>query len=43
VVQYQSADDVQKAIDMGLKDGMAATLARLDELLETMGAVVEPG
>lgn len=42
VVQYQSADDVQKAIDMGLKDGMAATLARLDELLETMGAVVEP-
>ena len=33
VVQYKSAEDVQKAIDMGLKDGMASTLERLDELL----------
>jgi len=32
-VLYTSADDVQKAIDMGLKDGLASTLERLDELL----------
>ena len=32
-VQYRSADDLQKAIDMGLKDGMASTLERLDGLL----------
>lgn len=35
-VQYRSAEDVQKAIDMGLKDGMASTLERLDELLATL-------
>jgi hypothetical protein len=28
---------VQKAIDMGLKDGLTATLERLDELLLTIG------
>jgi uncharacterized protein YndB with AHSA1/START domain len=38
VVLYSSADDVQKAIDMGLKDGLASTLERLDELLDTFGA-----
>lgn len=38
VVKYDSADDVQKVIDMGLKDGMTSTLERLDELLEAMGA-----
>jgi uncharacterized protein YndB with AHSA1/START domain len=35
-VSYKSAADVQKAIDMGLKDGMASTLERLDELLATL-------
>jgi len=32
---------VQKVIDMGLKDGMASTLERLDELLHTMAATQE--
>jgi uncharacterized protein YndB with AHSA1/START domain len=32
-VSYNSPEDVQKVIDMGLKDGMASTLERLDELL----------
>jgi uncharacterized protein YndB with AHSA1/START domain len=40
VVQYKSSEDVQKAIDMGLKEGMASTLERLDELLEAMPAPV---
>ena len=38
VVQYKSAEDVQKSIDMGLKDGMASTLERLDELLLRIAA-----
>ncbi len=33
VVQYSSPEDVQKVIDMGMKDGLASTLERLDELL----------
>ncbi len=33
VVSYNSAEDVQKVIDMGLKAGMTSTLERLDELL----------
>jgi len=41
VVQYNSAEDVQKAIDMGLKDGLASTLERLDELLLTIAAPEE--
>jgi uncharacterized protein YndB with AHSA1/START domain len=32
-VVYASREDLQKAIDMGLKDGMASTMERLDELL----------
>lgn len=32
-VQYNSAEDLQKVIEMGMKDGMASTLDRLDELL----------
>ncbi len=36
VVQYSSANDVQKVIGMGMKDGMTSTLERLDELLESM-------
>jgi uncharacterized protein YndB with AHSA1/START domain len=38
IVQYESAEDVQKVMDMGLKDGLASTLERLDELLLTMHA-----
>jgi uncharacterized protein YndB with AHSA1/START domain len=38
IVLYKSAEDVQKVIDMGLKDGLASTLERLDELLLTMAA-----
>jgi uncharacterized protein YndB with AHSA1/START domain len=36
VVLYNSAEDMQKAIDMGLKDGLASTLERLDELLASL-------
>jgi len=36
VVQYASADDLQKAIDMGLEGGMASTLERLDDLLQIL-------
>ena len=36
----KTTEDVQKAIDMGLKEGMASTLERLDELLEAMPAPV---
>ena len=38
VVQYASADDLQKAINMGLEGGMASTLERLDELLSVLAA-----
>jgi uncharacterized protein YndB with AHSA1/START domain len=41
IVFYNSPEDVQKAIDMGLKDGLASTLERLDELLNVIGAPVE--
>jgi uncharacterized protein YndB with AHSA1/START domain len=36
VVLYGSSDDLQKAIDMGMKDGIASTLERLDELLPVL-------
>lgn len=36
IVLYNSAEDVQKAIGMGLKDGLASTLERLDELLKAI-------
>lgn len=36
VALYSSPNDVQRAIDMGLKDGLASTLERLDELLRAM-------
>jgi len=36
VVLYNSPEDVQKVIDMGLKDGMTSTMERLDELLLTL-------
>lgn len=38
IILYASSDDVQKAIDMGLKDGLASTLERLDQLLPALGA-----
>lgn len=37
VVQYASADDLQKVIDMGMKDGIQSTMDRLDELLAELG------
>jgi uncharacterized protein YndB with AHSA1/START domain len=43
VVVYNSAEDVQKVIDMGLKEGMTSTLERLDELLLTIGATAAQG
>ena len=43
VVLYSSPNDVQKAIDMGLKDGLASTLERLDELLLAICAPAERG
>lgn len=36
IVLYASADDLQKAIDMGMKDGLASTMERLDELLPAL-------
>jgi uncharacterized protein YndB with AHSA1/START domain len=38
VVQYGSAESLQAVIDMGMKDGMASTLERLDELLPLLQA-----
>lgn len=38
LVQYASADDLQKAISMGLEDGMTSTLERLDELLPALAS-----
>lgn len=38
IVQYASAESLQAAVDMGLKDGMASTLERLDELLPQLQA-----
>lgn len=42
VVQYNSPDDVQKVIDMGMEQGMASTLERLDELLLEIGTEKAP-
>lgn len=36
VVSYSSAEALQQVIDMGLKEGLASTLERLDELLLTL-------
>lgn len=38
VVFYNSPEDVQKVIDMGMKEGLSSTLERLDELLLTLNA-----
>jgi uncharacterized protein YndB with AHSA1/START domain len=37
VVSYASAEALQQVIQMGLKEGLASTLERLDELLATLG------
>jgi len=34
VVTYASSEDLQKVIDMGMKEGLTSTLERLDELLQ---------
>lgn len=36
VVMYRSPEDVQKVVEMGMEEGMASTLERLDELLLTL-------
>lgn len=36
VVNYNSPEDLQTVIDMGMKEGMESTLERLDELLPTL-------
>lgn len=36
VVKYASSESLQAAVDMGMKDGLASTLERLDELLPTL-------
>lgn len=33
VIQYASPDDLQKVIDMGMKEGLTSTLETLDEVL----------
>ena len=37
IVTYASAEDLEKVIAMGLKDGLASTLERLDKLLPLLG------
>jgi len=34
LVTYASSEDLQKVIDMGMKEGLTSTLERLDELLQ---------
>lgn len=36
IVAYGSPDDLQKVIDMGMREGLTSTLERLDELLPTL-------
>lgn len=43
VVVYPSAEDLEKVMAMGMKEGLTSTLDRLDELLETLGGTAEPG
>lgn len=38
IIQYASAESLQASVDMGLKDGLASTLERLDELLPQLQA-----
>lgn len=36
IVSYQSPDDLEKVMGMGMKEGMASALERLDELLVSL-------
>ena len=36
IVTYPSLTDLEKVLDMGMKEGLTATLENLDELLETL-------
>ncbi|MBO6571861.1 SRPBCC domain-containing protein [bacterium] len=36
VVNYESLEDLETVINMGMEEGMISTLERLDELLETL-------
>jgi uncharacterized protein YndB with AHSA1/START domain len=36
IVNYGSAEDLQKVIAMGMEQGMTSTMERLDELLERL-------
>jgi len=36
VVTYATAEDLQKVIDMGVREGIGSTMDRLDELLPTL-------
>jgi len=38
VVSYKSSEELQKVIDMGLKEGLKSTLERLDELLTKLNS-----
>jgi uncharacterized protein YndB with AHSA1/START domain len=38
IVTYQSLSDLEKVIQMGMEQGMMATLEKLDELLLTIKA-----
>lgn len=37
VVSYESAEDIEKVVAMGMEEGVSTTLERLDALLATMG------
>lgn len=39
IVHYNSADELQKVIDMGMKEGLTSTLERLDELLLSLAEI----
>lgn len=38
VISYNSSEDLDKIIQMGMQEGMASTLERLDELVATLNA-----
>lgn len=39
IVHYNSAEELQKVIDMGMKEGLTSTLERLDELLLSLAKI----
>ena len=38
VVTYESLEDLETVINMGMKDGLTSSMERLDELIETLNA-----